>query len=64
MKNLFPTVFMMLVMSLSCATPSEAQAQSYQKADNPLFTPWAEEVGPDNALPEYPRPMMKRDHWQ
>ncbi|MEV6170792.1 PA14 domain-containing protein [Streptomyces sp. NPDC051954] len=29
-----------------------------------LRTPWAEEVGPDNALPEYPRPQLTRDAWQ
>ncbi len=27
------------------------------------MTPWAEEVSPDNALPEYPRPMMVRPDW-
>lgn len=29
-----------------------------------LTTPWAEEVGPDNALPEYPRPQLTRPDWQ
>ncbi|WP_210592141.1 PA14 domain-containing protein [Streptomyces sp. GESEQ-35] len=29
-----------------------------------LRTPWAEEVGPDNALPEYPRPQLTRDAWR
>ncbi|OEV30950.1 glycosyl hydrolase family 2 [Streptomyces nanshensis] len=29
-----------------------------------LRTDWAEEVGPDNALPEYPRPQLKRDQWR
>ncbi|MGW3407682.1 PA14 domain-containing protein [Streptomyces sp. NPDC000888] len=29
-----------------------------------LRTPWADEVGPDNALPEYPRPQLTRDAWR
>ncbi|MEV7085235.1 PA14 domain-containing protein [Streptomyces sp. NPDC093085] len=29
-----------------------------------LSTPWAKEVGPRNAHPEYPRPQLTRDAWQ
>ncbi|MDH6627807.1 hypothetical protein M2271_005636 [Streptomyces sp. LBL] len=29
-----------------------------------LRTRWADEVGPDNALPEYPRPQLTRDAWR
>lgn len=29
-----------------------------------LTTPWTEQVGPDNALPEYPRPQLVRERWQ
>ncbi|MFE3829625.1 PA14 domain-containing protein [Streptomyces sp. NPDC059092] len=29
-----------------------------------LTTPWAKEVGPRNALPEYPRPQLTRDAWR
>ncbi|MEW1722478.1 PA14 domain-containing protein [Streptomyces sp. NPDC093109] len=29
-----------------------------------LTTPWAEDVGPDNAHPEYPRPQLTRDTWR
>ncbi|MFI1395394.1 PA14 domain-containing protein [Streptomyces sp. NPDC020681] len=29
-----------------------------------LRTKWADQVGPDNALPEYPRPQLTRDAWQ
>ncbi len=35
-----------------------------QKKDPPHAPPWPEEVGPGNALPEYPRPQMVRDRWQ
>ncbi|MGW8066110.1 PA14 domain-containing protein [Streptomyces ziwulingensis] len=29
-----------------------------------LRTAWADEVGPDNAHPEYPRPQLTRDAWR
>ncbi|WP_329061286.1 PA14 domain-containing protein [Streptomyces sp. NBC_01429] len=29
-----------------------------------LTTPWAKDVGPKNAHPEYPRPQLTRDAWQ
>lgn len=30
----------------------------------PLLTKWSRQVGPGNALPEYPRPQMARESWQ
>ena len=29
-----------------------------------IKTPWADQVDPQNPLPEYPRPLMERDRWQ
>jgi len=29
-----------------------------------ITTPWAKDVSPTNALPEYPRPQMTREQWQ
>ncbi|MFJ4892314.1 PA14 domain-containing protein [Streptomyces sp. NPDC088788] len=29
-----------------------------------LRTKWADDVGPGNALPEYPRPQLTRDNWR
>lgn len=29
-----------------------------------LRTRWADDVGPDNALPKYPRPQLTRDRWR
>ncbi|MCA2217788.1 LamG-like jellyroll fold domain-containing protein [Jidongwangia harbinensis] len=47
------------------AAPSRAAAApTWQKGVPPLSTPWTDEVGPDNALPEYPRPQLTRDAWQ
>ncbi|MEU3949504.1 PA14 domain-containing protein [Streptomyces sp. NPDC029526] len=34
------------------------------RSTHELRTRWADEVGPDNALPEYPRPQLTRDKWR
>jgi beta-galactosidase/beta-glucuronidase len=43
---------------------AQSSETGYQKKEPPLETPWTDEVGPNNALPEYPRPQMTRDRWQ
>ena len=44
-------------------TGLSAMAQ-YAPAGDRIKTQWASEVGPDNALREYPRPMMTRADWK
>ncbi|WP_017977106.1 glycoside hydrolase family 2 protein [Actinopolyspora halophila] len=48
------------------AVPAGAAAppKQWTPEEPPLTTPWTEQVGPDNALPEYPRPQMKRKRWK
>ncbi|WP_009943530.1 glycoside hydrolase family 2 [Saccharopolyspora erythraea] len=49
----------------TAAVPSTAQpAEGPQQAEPRLTTPWTDEVSPDNALPEYPRPQLTRPKWQ
>ncbi|WP_235298556.1 glycoside hydrolase family 2 protein [Portibacter marinus] len=48
---------------LLCFTFLTLSAQ-WQPAGDKIKTSWASEVDPENPLPEYPRPIMKRDHWQ
>ena len=36
----------------------------YAPAGDKIKTRWASEVAPENALPEYPRPMMVRPEWK
>lgn len=43
---------------------SGAAAQGWTSKTPPLTTPWTDEVGPDNAHPEYPRPQLTRKQWQ
>lgn len=38
-------------------------APNLQAQREPLLTSWADEVIPDNVLPEYPRPQMVREEW-
>jgi beta-galactosidase/beta-glucuronidase len=39
------------------------QTDEWQPADNPLMTQWAADINPEEPLPVYPRPKMKRDEW-
>ncbi|WP_329050834.1 glycoside hydrolase family 2 [Amycolatopsis sp. NBC_01488] len=42
---------------------TSAEDTGWRRLDPPLATPWTAEVGPDNALPEYPRPQLTRPRW-
>ena len=52
-----------LLVALILIVPVFGQEDT-NKPDGQMVTPWAVEVGPDNALPEYPRPMMVRETWE
>lgn len=45
-------------------TAASAQADSWQPAENPLMTRWADDINPEEPLPEYPRPQLKREEWK
>ncbi|MBO4589903.1 MAG: beta-galactosidase [Bacteroidaceae bacterium] len=36
----------------------------WQPAGEKIRTPWADEIDPQNVLPEYPRPLLQRADWQ
>ncbi|AGZ43727.1 LamG-like jellyroll fold domain-containing protein [Actinoplanes friuliensis] len=46
------------------AAPAPEAGPAWHKGIPPIATPWTAEVGPDNALPEYPRPQLVRSRWQ
>ena len=46
------------------ATPARAADPVWHPGIPPLATPWTDQVGPSNALPEYPRPQLTRPKWQ
>jgi len=41
-----------------------AGAQDWEPAEAELLTPWADDVIPEDPLPEYPRPQLTRDAWK
>jgi concanavalin A-like lectin/glucanase superfamily protein/glycosyl hydrolase family 2 len=52
-------------VALMPAMPTPATADPvWHPGTPPLSTPWTDQVGPDNAHPEYPRPQLTRDRWQ
>jgi hypothetical protein len=54
--------FALLAFTMVVSPPANAVVSWHPKTP-PLFTPWTHLVGPDNALPEYPRPQMARKRW-
>ena len=57
------SIFLFILLLLS-STTLPAQDTAWQVIDTKILTPWAEEVDPQNPLPEYPRPQMVRTGWQ
>jgi hypothetical protein len=50
---------------VTTSAPSAAQTTAaWQPKTPPISTPWTDQVGPSNALPEYPRPQLTRARWQ
>jgi beta-galactosidase/beta-glucuronidase len=50
---------LMLILALGMSVGAQ-----WKPAGNKIKTSWAEEIDPNNVLPEYPRPIMKRSEWQ
>jgi len=59
-RHLIPLLALNLVLPALQAVADN----DWKPAPARLMTPWAEEVGPGNALVEYPRPQMVRASWQ
>jgi hypothetical protein len=52
------------VSVMTLAAPVAGADPVWRPGTPPLTTPWTHLVGPDNALPEYPRPQLTRERWQ
>jgi hypothetical protein len=50
-------------LGLPSVSASSAAAPAWEPKEPPISTPWTDQVGPDNALPEYPRPQLTRPRW-
>lgn len=57
MKN----VWLLLAFWGAFAVQLHAQ---WKMVDGKIRTQWAEQVTPENVLPEYPRPIMEREEWK
>ena len=51
-----------LIMAVLIAAQA-SEPIGWHEATAPLMTRWAAEVGPNNVLPEYPRPQLVRADW-
>lgn len=52
-----------VLLFVMCLSGARAEATHWQMKQAPLMTRWAAEVGPTNALPDYPRPQLVRSEW-
>lgn len=57
-----PLLFVNLA-ALLLLLPTSDVAQSWKRASSTLTTKWGENVTPENAWREYPRPQFMRDRW-
>jgi hypothetical protein len=54
----------LLLVAALLGVPGAAAPPTWHAGIPPLATRWTSQVGPDNALPDYPRPQMTRSRWQ
>ncbi|MGN0190832.1 MAG: glycoside hydrolase family 2 protein, partial [Candidatus Cryptobacteroides sp.] len=52
------------ILAVALASCSNPAVYDWAPAGDKISTPWAAEVNPDNARPEYPRPQMVRKDWK
>ena len=53
-----------LVIASLCLLFSIGTSAQWKPAGDRIKTQWAEQINPDNVLPEYPRPIMERGEWK
>ena len=53
-----------LTFALALLFSATLNGQQWKVAGDHIQTKWAEQVNPQNPLPEYPRPILVRSEWQ
>lgn len=53
-----------VMVALLMGTFLSLSAQKWKPVEGKIMSKWATEVNPDQPLPEYPRPQLKRSEWQ
>lgn len=51
-------------ISVLCLLFSLGVSAQWKPAGDRIKTSWAEQINPENVLPEYPRPIMERGEWK
>ncbi len=54
--------YLLLLLAMFLTIPM--YSQPWKPAGDQIKTVWAEQVNPQNPLPEYPRPILVRSEWQ
>ena len=52
------------ILSVGCKDEKKAAENNQNKPEAILTTRWTNKVDPQNVLPEYPRPIQKRENWE
>ena len=52
------------LVSVLCLLFSLGVSAQWKPAGERIKTQWAEQISPENVLPEYPRPIMERGEWK
>jgi len=64
-EDMYMKARLLMVLSMVLAfTVLGAAADDWAPVGDKIMTRWADQVGPERAWPEYPRPQMKRQRWQ
>jgi hypothetical protein len=63
-KDMTSTNICIITITIIVACFPVRSFAEWQAAESPVMSTWAEQVSPDHALPEYPRPQMRRDSWE
>ncbi len=58
------TFALVALISVLLGVNAANTAEEWKPVDGPLKTRWAKKVSPDNPLPEYPRPQLRRQRWE
>src|SRR5437868_4753548 len=57
-------IYALLYAALALANACRADEAAWKPAPAPLMTRWAKDVSPQNARPDYPRPLLVRKEWK
>ncbi len=59
----FAAAWLGVLASIALVNAPANAIVEWHAVNPPLTTPWTHLVGPNNALPDYPRPQMERTRW-